>query len=119
MASLQARHSRTCKVGRHWTTFAEATKQKGCTCVPLYHVVLRHDGKLVREPVGHNRKEAERASTPAAATSPAASTASSRTSGSTSGPTGGSPGLTGSRTRAASTASRRRRDTGVRQTRTS
>jgi integrase len=27
----------------------------------MYHVVLRHDGKLVREPVGHNRKEAERA----------------------------------------------------------
>jgi integrase len=60
MASLQARHSRSCKL-YPWTTFAEATKQKGCTCVPLYHVVLRHDGRLVREPVGHNRKEAERA----------------------------------------------------------
>jgi integrase len=58
---LQARHSRSCALGRPWTTFADATKQKGCTCVPLYHVVLRHDGSLVREPVGHNRKEAERA----------------------------------------------------------
>jgi integrase len=27
----------------------------------MYHVVLRHDGKLVREAIGHNRKEAERA----------------------------------------------------------
>ena len=61
MASLQARHSRTCSLGRPWTKFADATKQKGCTCTPLYHVVLRHRGDLVREPVGHNRKEAERA----------------------------------------------------------
>jgi integrase len=61
MASLQARHSRSCKIGKPWTTFAVATKQRGCTCVPLYHVVTRHDGKLVREAVGHNRKEAERA----------------------------------------------------------
>ena len=38
-----------------------ATRQKGCTCTPLYHVVLRHGGQLVREPVGHSRKEAERA----------------------------------------------------------
>lgn len=61
MASLQARHSRSCNLGRPWTTFADATKQKGCNCTPLYHVVLRHNGQLVREPVGHNRKEAERA----------------------------------------------------------
>lgn len=61
MASLQARHSRSCKLGRPWTTFADATKPNGCTCTPLYHVVLHHDGKLVREPVGHNRREAERA----------------------------------------------------------
>ena len=61
MASLQARHSRNCALGRPWTKFAEATKQHGCTCAPLYHVVLRHAGKLVREPVGHSRREAERA----------------------------------------------------------
>jgi hypothetical protein len=61
MASLQARHSRSCKLGRPWTTFADATKQNGCDCTPLYHVVLRHNAELVREPVGHNRKEAERA----------------------------------------------------------
>ena len=56
MASLQARHQRNCAGGRPWTTFAEATKKAGCTCTPLYHVVLRHDGKLVREPVGHNQR---------------------------------------------------------------
>jgi hypothetical protein len=61
MASLQARHSRSCELGRPWTTFADATKRSGCTCTPLYHVVLRHDGKLVREQVGHNRREAVRA----------------------------------------------------------
>ena len=60
MASLQARHSRSCPL-YPWTPFARATKRGGCTCTPLYHVVLRHDGKLVREPVGANRKEAERA----------------------------------------------------------
>ena len=60
MASLQARHARSCPL-YPWTPFQKATKQKGCTCTPLYHVVLRHDGKLIREPVGHNRKEAERA----------------------------------------------------------
>jgi integrase len=59
VASLQARHARSCKLGRPWTTFDDA--QKGCTCTPLYHVVLRHNGELVREPVGHNRKEARRA----------------------------------------------------------
>lgn len=59
MASLQARHSRTCGVDRPWTTYAKATE--GCTCTPLYHVVFRSAGKLVREPVGHNRKEAKRA----------------------------------------------------------
>jgi integrase len=61
MASLQARHSRHCDIRRPWTTFIDATKERGCTCVPLYHIVLRHNGKLVREPVGHNRREAERA----------------------------------------------------------
>jgi integrase len=59
MASLQARHSRGCELGKPWTTFDAA--KRGCTCTPMYHVVHRHDGKLVREPVGHNRKEAERA----------------------------------------------------------
>jgi integrase len=64
MASLQARHSRTCAIARPWTTFADA--QRGCTCPnggPLYHIVTRVPGEraLVREPVGHNRKVAQKA----------------------------------------------------------
>lgn len=60
MASLQARHSRSCPL-YPWTPFAKSTKKDGCTCTPLYHVVTRDAGKLIREAVGHNRKEAERA----------------------------------------------------------
>lgn len=60
MASIQARHSRTCPL-YPWTPFDKATE--GCTCPkgPLYHVTTWHERKLVREPVGHNRKTAERA----------------------------------------------------------
>ena len=60
MASLQARHSRSCPC-YPWTPFAKSTKRNGCACTPLYHVVSRHADRLIREPVGHNRKEAERA----------------------------------------------------------
>jgi integrase len=59
MASLQARHTRSCAIGRPWTTFAAA--RDGCTCRPLYHVVTRDGSKLIRTPVGHDRKRAERA----------------------------------------------------------
>lgn len=60
MASIQARHQRGCALGRPWTTFADAAT--GCTCKPgpLYHAVTRVDGKLVRVPIGHVRKNAER-----------------------------------------------------------
>ena len=68
MASLQARHGRGCAIGKPWTTFERADKdaerQKErplCDCVPMFHVALRHNGKLIREAVGHNRREAERA----------------------------------------------------------
>ena len=62
MASLQARHSKRCALGRPWTTFTAAAPGRGCTCKPgpAYYVVSSIDGGLVREPVGHNRKEAER-----------------------------------------------------------
>jgi integrase len=63
MASIQARHQRKCALGRPWTTFADATTTNGCTCEkpgPLYYSVTRVDGKLVREPIGHNRRNAER-----------------------------------------------------------
>jgi hypothetical protein len=63
MASLQARHSRSCATSKPWTTFADA--KDGCTCAggPSYYVVVRDGGKLHRERVGKNRKTAERALT--------------------------------------------------------
>lgn len=62
MASIQARHSRGCDLGRPWTTFeaAIADGSSRCTCQPTYHVVTRVDGKLHRERVGRNRKAAQR-----------------------------------------------------------
>jgi integrase len=60
VASLQARHARNCPL-YPWTPFKKATKTHGCTCTPLFHTHHRVDGKVVREVVGHNRKEAERA----------------------------------------------------------
>jgi integrase len=60
VASLQARHSRACPL-YPWTPFGKATRKDGCRCTPLYHVITRHGRKLIREPGGHNRKEAERA----------------------------------------------------------
>ena len=43
MASLQARHSRSCPL-YPWTPAGKATKAEGCDCTsgPLFHVVLRH-----------------------------------------------------------------------------
>jgi integrase len=35
--------------------------QDGCDCKPMFHIVHRHDGRLVRDPVGHDRKVAQRA----------------------------------------------------------
>ncbi len=61
VASLQARHSRRCAIGRPWTTFAAATKGRGCSCVPNYYVVHRYEGAIVRDPVGPNRRDARRA----------------------------------------------------------
>jgi integrase len=61
MASLQARHSRTCGVERAWTSFRGATE--GCSCPdgPLYYVVVREDGRSDKIRVGRNRRQAERA----------------------------------------------------------
>jgi integrase len=49
-------------VKRPWTRFEDSTKAKGCICEPgpMYHVVTRSAGRLVRESVGHNRRLAER-----------------------------------------------------------
>jgi integrase len=63
MASLQARHTRACALGRPWTPFQQATE--GCTCPggPTYYVVVREGRKLHRERAGRNRRQAERALT--------------------------------------------------------
>jgi len=61
MASIQARHTRTCGLRRPWTTFAQA--RRGCTCAggPTYYVVVRRGRRLDRERVGKDRQQAERA----------------------------------------------------------
>jgi integrase len=63
MASLQARHSRSCALGKPWTPFDGSTD--GCTCPrgPTYYVVVREASKLHRERAGKNRRHAERALT--------------------------------------------------------
>ncbi|MGH3041990.1 MAG: tyrosine-type recombinase/integrase [Gaiellaceae bacterium] len=63
MASLQARHTRACALGKPWTPYTDATE--GCTCAggPTYYVVVREGRKLHRERIGKNRRQAERALT--------------------------------------------------------
>jgi integrase len=58
MPSLQARHSRSCAVGKEWTSFADAA---ACKCGPRYYVVVREGTRARKTPVGKNRKLAERA----------------------------------------------------------
>ena len=60
MASLQCRHSRSCALGKPWTS---AAATDGCTCKhgPLFHVVVRDGNKAHRTAVGRNLRQAERA----------------------------------------------------------
>lgn len=60
MASLHARHSRSCPLSE-FTTFD--TSLDGCECKrgPMYVVVVRQGRKTEKRSVGHNRKNAERA----------------------------------------------------------
>ena len=58
MASVQARHARTCRLGKAWSAFELPS---GCSCEPTYYVVVREGTRLHRERVGKNRKVAERA----------------------------------------------------------
>jgi integrase len=58
MASLHARHSRSCALGPAWT----GLEADGCTCKPTHYVAARDErGRLVRERVGKNRRNAQRA----------------------------------------------------------
>jgi integrase len=63
MASIQARHSRACAIGKPWTTYEAA--EGGCTCKggPTFYTIVREGSKLLRERVGKNRRAAERALT--------------------------------------------------------
>jgi integrase len=60
MASIQARHRRSCGSGKPWTPFADLDC---CDCEPTYYVAVREGRKLHRERVGKNRRAAERALT--------------------------------------------------------
>jgi integrase len=59
MASLQAKHSQDCELGRAWTPFDEAVC--GCSCPdgPFYYVVVREGDASHKEPVGRDRQQAE------------------------------------------------------------
>ena len=59
MASLQAKHSQRCALGRTWTTFDQTLV--GCTCPagPAYYVVIRQSDNAHREVVGRDRQQAE------------------------------------------------------------
>jgi len=61
VASLQARHQRSCSL-YPWTSFEAATKAQGCTCSPSYYIAHRVGGKLKRDRLGPlTRKDAQRA----------------------------------------------------------
>jgi integrase len=58
MASLHARHSRSCPLGPAWT----GPDADGCGCLPTFYVVARDDrGKMLRERIGKRKRDAERA----------------------------------------------------------
>jgi hypothetical protein len=58
MASLQARHARSCASDKPWTTPAGLD---GCTCEPTFYVVVRDGRRNHAERVGKSRRNAERA----------------------------------------------------------
>jgi integrase len=60
MASIQARHGRSCAIGKPWSPTG---KLEGCDCDPTYYIVVREGTKLHRERAGKNRRQAERALT--------------------------------------------------------
>jgi hypothetical protein len=61
VASLQARHSRNCRLAGGWTSFSAAVDD--CTCVqgPVYYVVVRKGSRADKIRVGRSRRSAERA----------------------------------------------------------
>jgi integrase len=63
MASLQARHSPGCSLGKSWTPFDKATKDMGCTCEPRFYTVVRRGKRNEKQAVGTKRREAQKALT--------------------------------------------------------
>jgi integrase len=63
MASLQARHSPRCSLGKSWTPFGQATKGAGCSCEPRYYTVVRRGKRNEKQAVGTKRREAQKALT--------------------------------------------------------
>ena len=59
MASLHAKHSRSCALGRLWTKLDAA--DGSCTCEPVFYVVVRQGAKSEKIRAGKNRRQAERA----------------------------------------------------------
>lgn len=57
MASVQARHSRSCALG---DTFRAPEHGVGCTCQPTLYVFVRQAGRTHKHNVGRNAKAAER-----------------------------------------------------------
>jgi integrase len=58
MASLQARHSRACGAS-YRGKFRPADLNEGCTCKPTFYIAVAKDGKVVKQPVGRNRRHAD------------------------------------------------------------
>ena len=61
MASLQAKHSRQCTLGRTWTPFKRRSVGMQCPQGPVYYVVVREGRKAYKHRAGRNRRDAERA----------------------------------------------------------
>jgi integrase len=62
MASLHARHSRTCPLNGKWTAVPARGPIEGCECQPTFYTAARDEnGKLVRERVGRKKQDAQRA----------------------------------------------------------
>jgi integrase len=63
MASLQASHSRRCALsqGRKSAAVTPFEFPPECDCTPTYYIDLLLDGNKVRQPIGRNRKTAQRA----------------------------------------------------------
>jgi integrase len=61
MASLRARHERSCKLGSTERAVPAKGSIEGCDCQPVFYVAIREGRKIHRERIGRNRRDADRA----------------------------------------------------------